>query len=74
MTRSLGIGQTLVMLDIKIALLMIVREFDVNDAYNELDSKGQKTGLKTVQGERAYQVAKGSLHPVDGFPCRVTSR
>lgn len=53
---------------------MIVREFDVNDAYSEMDQKERKPGLKTVQGERAYQVAKGSLHPVDGFPCRVTLR
>jgi cytochrome P450 len=67
-------GQTLVMLDIKVTLAMVVREFNVRDAYEEWDKLMGSKGLKTVQGERAYQVSKGSLHPADGFPCRVSIR
>lgn len=70
------VGQTLVMLDIKITLLMIVREFDVRDAYEEWDGvMGRRSGMQTFyDGERAFQVSKGSGHPVDGFPCRVEVR
>jgi cytochrome P450 len=68
------IGQTLVMLDVKIALAMLIREFDINDAYEEFDMKNATSGIKTINGERAYQVSQGAAHPADGFPCRVSSR
>jgi cytochrome P450 len=68
------IGQTLAMLDMKIALAMLLREFDVNDAYDEFDRLNKTRGIKTVNGERAYQVSQGAAHPADGFPCRVSFR
>ncbi|KAF2108194.1 putative N-alkane-inducible cytochrome P450 [Lophiotrema nucula] len=72
------VGQTLVMLDVKITLVMVVREFDVKDAYAEFDKfngwENDKKGLKMIDGERAYQFSKGSAHPADGFPCRVYQR
>jgi len=68
------IGQTLVMLDIKVTLLMTLREFDIKDAYNEWDKLHPSKDIQTVHGERAFQVAKGSAHPADGFPCRVYFR
>lgn len=68
------VGQTLVMLDIKVTLVMVIREFDVKDAYDEWDRLNGTTGIKTMDGERAYQVARGSDHPVNGFPCRVMMR
>ncbi|KAF1839160.1 cytochrome P450 71B25 [Decorospora gaudefroyi] len=68
------LGQTLAMLDIKLTLAMIVREFDVQDQYAEWDRLHPSSGVKTVFGERAYQVAQGAAHPVHGFPCKVFSR
>ncbi|KAH7558362.1 hypothetical protein BM1_05634 [Bipolaris maydis] len=67
-------GQTLAMLDIKITLAMTVREFDVHDQYEEWDQLHPSSGIKTVFGERAYQVPQGAAHPVHGFPCKVTAR
>jgi cytochrome P450 len=68
-------GQTLVMLDVKVTLALVVREFDVTDAYAEWDAKNKREGeVKDVDGERAYQVGKGSAHPSDGFPCRFVRR
>jgi hypothetical protein len=68
------IGQTLAMLDIKITLLMTIREFDIKDAYDEWDRLNPRSGIKSVNGERAYQISQGASHPSDGFPCRVTWR
>ncbi|KAF1953540.1 cytochrome P450 71B25 [Byssothecium circinans] len=68
------VGQTLAMLDVKVTLAMVVREFDVEDRYEEWDRRFPMEGVKTVFGERAYQVPQGAAHPVDGFPCRVSIR
>lgn len=68
------VGQTLAMLDIKITLAMTVREFDVHDQYDEWDRLHPSSNIKTVFGERAYQVPQGAAHPVHGFPCKVTMR
>ncbi len=68
------VGQTLAMLDIKITLAMIVREFDFVDQYAEWDRLHPSSKIKTVFGERAYQVPLGAAHPVHGFPCKVLKR
>ncbi|PWY92219.1 cytochrome P450 [Aspergillus heteromorphus CBS 117.55] len=34
--------------------------------------RGGNPGLKTVDGERAYQTEKAGTHPADGYPCRAT--
>jgi len=68
------IGQTLVMLDVKTTLVMTLREFDIKAAYDDWDVLHPREGLKTVWGERAYQIFAGSAHPSDGFPCRVHLR
>lgn len=68
------IGQTLVMQDMKTVLAMTLREFDICNAYAEWDVLHPGKGLKTVLGERAYPVFVSSVHPADGFPCRVTVR
>lgn len=70
------IGQTLVMLELKIALVLTVREIDVVPVYEEWDAvhvKGEKV-IKTVNGNRAYQEEKIAAHPADGFPVRVKLR
>lgn len=70
------VGQTLAMLDIKITLAMVVREFDVQDQYQEWDQlhPSPSSEIKTVFGERAYQVPQGAAHPVHGFPCKISLR
>jgi cytochrome P450 len=68
------VGQTLAMLDMKITLAMTVREFNIHDQYAEWDRLHPSTGIKTVYGERAYQIPQGAAHPVHGFPCKVTMR
>lgn len=68
------IGQLSVMLGIKTVLALTVREFDIKPAYDEFDEFYPKKGLRTVDGERVYQIHGGSAHPADNFPCRVSLR
>lgn len=66
------IGQELALTELKLVLVMTIREFEVIDAYDEWDkSTGSKRGVKTVNGERAYQIQLGSARPSDGFPAKV---
>ena len=66
------IGQDLAMLEIKLVMVMTVREFDIQASYDEWDRVNGKTGVRTVNGERAYQVLDGTVRPAEGFPCRVS--
>lgn len=70
------IGQTLAQMELKIALFMTARMFDITPAYEEWDALHPKDGIKMVQGNRAYQseMGGGGAHPSDGFPVRVTMR
>lgn len=75
------IGQTLALLELKIALVLTVREVNVVPAYAEWDALHPKKGargkagvINTVDGNRAYQAEKGAAHPADGFPVRVELR
>lgn len=70
------LGQPLAMLELKICLVMTLREFTVTPAYEEWDSTRPRRGVRTVNGHRAYQAEKGGggAHPADGFPVRVTLR
>lgn len=68
------IGQLSVMLEIKVVLALTVREFDIMPAYEEFDRLHPRKGLRTVDGERAYQIDEGAAHPADHFPCRVSVR
>lgn len=68
------IGQELAVVEIKMIMVLTLREFDVKPAYEEWDRLNPKPGkIKTVRGERAYQIILGSAHPPDGFPCRVSA-
>lgn len=62
------VGQELAMMEMKVALIMVLQEFDIEIAYEELDRKPSR-GPKTVDGERAYQLPLGE--PSDGLPCRA---
>ena len=63
------IGQELAMLEMKVAIVMTAREFDIKTVYDEWDRLNRPKGPKTVSGERAYQAKSGG--PSDGLPCRV---
>lgn len=65
------IGQELAMMEMKIVLIMVLQEFDIEIAYDELDRKPAR-GPKTVDGERAYQLTLA--RPSDGLPCRAKRR
>ncbi|CRG90420.1 putative sterigmatocystin biosynthesis P450 monooxygenase stcS [Talaromyces islandicus] len=68
------IGQNIALLDVKVTLVMTVREFDFHDQYAEWDRLHPSRGPNTMFGERAYLVQKGSGHPAQGCPCRVALR
>ncbi|KAL2850257.1 cytochrome P450 [Aspergillus pseudoustus] len=70
------IGQTLATLEMRIALVMTLREFDIVPAYDEWDAANPSAGIKVVDGHRAYQSEKGGggAHPADGLPVRVAFR
>lgn len=70
------IGQSLALLELKIALVLTAREINVVPAYEDWDALHPKKAGKvnTVDGNRAYQEEKGAAHPADGFPVRVELR
>ncbi|KAF2493116.1 cytochrome protein [Lophium mytilinum] len=70
------IGQTLAQQELKVALVMTARLFDITPAYDEWDELHPRKGIRTIDGNRAYQaeMGGGGAHPVDGFPARVTVR
>ncbi|KAJ4354465.1 uncharacterized protein N0V89_006202 [Didymosphaeria variabile] len=68
------IGTELAMTEMKIVLALTVRDLDLKEAFEEWDRTNKPKGVKTVDGERAYQVQLGSAHPVDGFPVRIVAR
>ncbi|MCJ1360573.1 MAG: hypothetical protein MMC33_010581 [Icmadophila ericetorum] len=68
------IGQTLVALDVRVVLVMTVRQFNIHNAYAEWDALHLSKEIKNFRGERAYQVSSGAAHPADGLPCRVSLR
>ena len=66
------IGQELAMLELKLVMVMTLREFDFKSSYEEWDHIRGNTGPRTVSGERAYQVLDGTTRPADGFPCKIS--
>ncbi|KAH9224746.1 sterigmatocystin biosynthesis P450 monooxygenase StcS [Leptodontidium sp. 2 PMI_412] len=68
------IAQGQVMLELKVVLAFVAREFEFENAYGEWDHKTGRRGLSEVHGDRAYQIEEGSAHPSDHYPCRVRQR
>ncbi|KAL8732667.1 MAG: hypothetical protein Q9166_002643 [cf. Caloplaca sp. 2 TL-2023] len=68
------LGQELAMLEVKVVLILVCRDYDVQSAYDEWDLLHPKEGPKTVKGDRMYQVERVGAHPADGFPCKVHPR
>ncbi|KAH8698046.1 sterigmatocystin biosynthesis P450 monooxygenase StcS [Phaeosphaeriaceae sp. PMI808] len=65
------VGQALALIELRVILACLVRDFDVEPAYDEWDAEHPNEGIKMYRGERAYQVEQGAAHPVNGYPCRV---
>ncbi len=68
------IGQELAMMEIKMILVMTIRELNIKGGFSEWDQLHPKNGIREVRGERAYQMIMGSAHPADGYPCKVSLR
>lgn len=82
------IGQTLVLNELRVVLIMTARTFDITPAYDDWDAaqlknrgpvqrfaqwlSGDGQRSKTALGERVYQTSKAGGHPADGYPCRVS--
>lgn len=58
------------MIEMKTVLVLTAREFTFQEAYEEIDRRGARKGVKTVDGEKAYQVQLGQ--PSGNLPCRVS--
>ncbi|KAK8006023.1 hypothetical protein PG991_012320 [Apiospora marii] len=67
------IGQELALLEVRIILAMVLREFDFADAYAEFHAQ-KAGGPGEVRGDRAYQTLFGSSKPNSGYPCKVSRR
>ena len=63
------------MIETKIILALMLGQFDVNAAYDEIDAEKGTGGVKTTpEGERAYQVLVATAKPAQGMPARVRRR
>ncbi|KAI9879875.1 MAG: hypothetical protein M1830_006727 [Pleopsidium flavum] len=63
------IGQELAMVEMKIIMVMTLRRFDIKPVYEELDRQKPSGKVRTVHGERGYQIQRAQ--PSDDLPCRV---
>ena len=70
------IGQSLALMELRVALVMTISEFDVRPAYDEWDELHPTTRIREIDGNRVYPTEKGGggAHPADGYPCRVSLR
>lgn len=69
------IGQELALTEIKVMLVLTVREFVISDAYHSWDALKGKWGPwspRDVNGERACLVSGGGGHPSDFYPCKAS--
>jgi hypothetical protein len=57
------------MKEVKIVMVMTLRQFSIKPAYEELDRQRTRTGRNTVDGERTYTVGIGE--PVEKLPYRI---
>lgn len=72
------IGRELAVVVLKLMLVLVVRKFDIEMAWEEwdklLESQGLPVTKQTVDGERMYTTGKATAHPKDGAPVRVRAR
>ena len=63
------IGQELAMIEMKIVMVMTLRTFDIQPAYEEVDGHRQNRKIRTVYGDRGYQIQRAQ--PSEDLPCRI---
>ncbi|OGM48835.1 hypothetical protein ABOM_003010 [Aspergillus bombycis] len=72
------LGQELAIVVLKLVLVLVVRDLDVEMAWEEWDRLREQQGIKfdkqTVEGERMYTAGKATAHPKDGAPAHVKIR
>ncbi|KAL8702593.1 MAG: hypothetical protein Q9201_004225 [Fulgogasparrea decipioides] len=69
------IGQELVYIELKIFMILTLRNFDIRSAYEEQDKlDGKDRSAHTIDGDRAHQVLIATGKPAGGYPARVTKR
>jgi cytochrome P450 len=70
------IGQAIAMTTMKVSLVMLVRTFNVQPAYEEWDRMHGISPKRnsTFEGERAYLTGQSGAHPAEGMPCRISLR
>lgn len=66
------IGQELARIEIKIMLVLTVRELFIADAYREWDALQGNSGNWSLNGDRAYMIRRGGGHPSEKYPCKAT--
>ncbi|KAJ8131544.1 hypothetical protein O1611_g2083 [Lasiodiplodia mahajangana] len=64
------IGMELAMIELKLVLVLLVRTFDIEEAWDEWDTeRGPKaTPAHAVNGQRLYPVGISTVHPKDKMP------
>jgi hypothetical protein len=74
--RCIGQEQAIVVL--KLVLVLVVRNFDIEMAWEEWDRLREEQGVKVqrqlVEGQRMYTTGKATSHNKDGAPVRVRIR
>lgn len=67
------IGQGLALLEMKIVMVLTLREFHVKSAFAKQQCGASKP-MDTMKGDPAYQVQGIAAKPKDGLPAKVTAR
>jgi cytochrome P450 len=82
------IGQELAMIESRIIMALVVRDFDFVAEYDGVKCESWtavetvdefKDGIsgmerRTIEGHRCYQIVKGAAKPLDGLPGRISKR
>ncbi|KAH7029190.1 cytochrome P450 [Microdochium trichocladiopsis] len=63
-------GQALVLKELKAFLVLVAREFDFRNCYDEV-YKGEKVNLENVDGELPYLIDRGAAHMRGHLPTRI---
>ncbi|KAI1318985.1 cytochrome P450 [Xylariaceae sp. FL0255] len=64
-------GQAFVLKELRAFLALIVREFDLSEAYAEV-FPDEGVDLSKLHNEKAYLIESGSAHLRGKFPCRIS--
>ncbi|KAI0121744.1 vera protein [Xylariales sp. AK1849] len=69
------VGQELAMMELKLVLVLVVRKFDIEQAWERWDELRGHTGPKDeVAGKRLYMIGDGTGHTKDETPVRIRQR